>query len=145
MAGLVAITPASGFVGPMGAIAIGLVVGVITYYAVLLRPRTRLDDSLDVFAVHGLGGIWGAIATGIFAVEAIGGTAGLIEGNGGQMLTQLIAVGATIGYSLVVTMIILKVLDLIPGLGLRVSVADEDRGVDISQQGERGFVSDGAD
>ncbi len=145
VAGLVAITPASGFVGPMGAIAIGLVVGVITYYAVLLRPRTRLDDSLDVFAVHGLGGIWGAIATGIFAVEAIGGTAGLIEGNGGQMLTQLIAVGATIGYSLVVTMIILKVLDLIPGLGLRVSVADEDRGVDISQQGERGFVSDGAD
>ena len=145
VAGLVAITPASGFVGPMGAIAIGLVVGVITYYAVLLRPRTRLDDSLDVFAVHGLGGIWGAIATGIFAVEAIGGTAGLIEGNGGQMLPQLIAVGATIGYSLVVTMIILKVLDLIPGLGLRVSVADEDRGVDISQQGERGFVSDGAD
>jgi Amt family ammonium transporter len=145
VAGLVAITPAAGFVGVMGAVAIGLVGGVITYYAVKLRPRTRLDDALDVFAVHGLGGIWGAIATGIFAVEAIGGTKGLIEGNGEQMLTQLIAVGATVGYAFVVTVIILKVLDLIPGLGLRVSEADEDQGVDISQQGERGFVSDGAD
>jgi Amt family ammonium transporter len=145
VAGLVAITPAAGFVGVMGAVAIGLVVGVITYYAMKLRPRTRLDDSLDVFAVHGLGGIWGAIATGIFAVEAIGGTAGLIEGNGEQMLTQLIAVGATVGYSLVATVVILKLLDVIPGLGLRVSEKDEDQGVDVSQQGERGYVSDGAD
>ena len=145
VAGLVAITPASGFVGPMGAVAIGLVVGVITYYAVLLRPKTKLDDSLDVFAVHGIGGIWGALATGIFAVEAIGGTAGLIEGNFEPMLTQVIAVGATIAYSFIATAIILKVLDLIPGLGLRVSEQNEDRGVDISQQGERAFVSDGAD
>ena len=129
----------------MGAVAIGLVVGVITYYAVLLRPKTKLDDSLDVFAVHGIGGIWGALATGIFAVEAIGGTAGLIEGNFEPMLTQVIAVGATIAYSFIATAIILKVLDLIPGLGLRVSEQNEDRGVDISQQGERAFVSDGAD
>jgi ammonium transporter, Amt family len=143
--GLVAITPAAGFVGVMGAMAIGLGAGLLCYAAVQLRPRLGLDDSLDVFSVHGVGGIWGAIATGIFAVEAIGGTKGLIEGNVEQMGAQFIAVGATILYSGIATVIILKVLDVIPGLGLRVSEADEDQGLDISQHGERAFVSDGAD
>ncbi len=145
VAGLVAITPASGFVGVMGALAIGIGAGVFCYGAVLLRAKTNVDDALEVVAVHGVGGLWGALATGIFAVAAIGGTAGLIEGNGEQMLTQLIAVGSTIGYSFVVTVIILKVLDVIPGLGLRVSEAEEDQGLDLSSHGERAFISDGAD
>ncbi|SVC53758.1 uncharacterized protein METZ01_LOCUS306612, partial [marine metagenome] len=143
VAGLVAITPASGFVGVMGALAIGIGAGVFCYGAVLLRAKTNVDDALEVVAVHGVGGLWGALATGIFAVAAIGGTAGLIEGNGEQMLTQLIAVGSTIGYSFVVTVIILKVLDVIPGLGLRVSEAEEDQGLDLSSHGERAFISDG--
>jgi len=143
--GLVAITPAAGFVGVAGALAIGLGAGVLCYAAVQLRPKVGLDDALDVFAVHGIGGIWGAIATGIFAVGAIGGTKGLIEGNADQMVTQLVAIGATLAYSGIATLIILKVLDVIPGLGLRVSAAEEDAGLDISMHGERAFVSDGAD
>jgi Amt family ammonium transporter len=145
VAGLVAITPASGFVGVMGSIAVGFGAGVLCYGAVLLRSRTGIDDALDVFAVHGIGGAWGALATGIFAVAAIGGTSGAIEGNPGQIGTQIIAVVSTMAYSLVATLIILKVLDLIPGLGLRVADSDEDQGLDISSHGERAFVSDGAD
>ena len=145
VAGLVAITPAAGFVNVMGALAIGIVVGVLAYFAVLLRPRTGLDDALDVFAIHGIGGIWGALATGIFAVEAIGGTAGLLEGNPNQLGIQAIGVVATLVYSGVVTIIILKVLDIIPGLGIRASANDEARGLDITAHGERGYVQDGAD
>jgi Amt family ammonium transporter len=145
VAGLVAITPASGFVGVMGAMGIGFGAGLLCYFAVLLRAKTNLDDALEVAAVHGMGGLWGALATGIFAVEAIGGTAGLIEGNAEIMGTQVIAVLATIGYSLVVTAIILKVLDLIPGLGLRAPESTEDQGLDLAMHGERGYVSDGAD
>ena len=145
VAGLVAITPASGYVGVLGALAIGGGAGLLCYAAVLLRPRTGLDDALDVFSVHGIGGIWGALATGIFAVEAIGGTAGWIEGNAGQMATQALGVVATLGYSAVATLIILKVLDLIPGLGLRAPEIEEDQGLDIAAHGERSFVSDGAD
>jgi Amt family ammonium transporter len=144
--GLVAITPAAGFVGVMGALAIGLGAGILCYLAVQMRPKVGLDDALDVFAVHGIGGIWGALATGIFAVAAIGGTSGLIEGgNVDQMLAQIIAVVATLLYSGIVSLVILKVLDVIPGLGLRVSEADEDQGLDISAHGERAFVTDGAD
>jgi Amt family ammonium transporter len=143
--GLVAITPAAGFVGIMGALAIGFGAGLLCYGAVLLRPKTGLDDSLDVFAVHGIGGIWGALATGIFAVAAIGGTAGLIEGNGSQMGVQAIGVGATLVWSGVVTLGILKVLDWIPGLGLRASELDEDQGMDVAAHGERAAVHDGAD
>ena len=145
VAGLVAITPASGYVGVYGAIAIGLGAGALCYIAVYFRNKTGLDDALEVFAIHGVGGIWGAIATGIFAVAAIGGTAGAIDGNGGQVITQIVAVVATMAYSFVVTAIILKVLDLIPGLGLRVSEDEEDRGLDLSSHGERAFVNDGAD
>ena len=145
VAGLVAITPASGYVGVYGALAIGGGAGLLCYIAVYLRTKIQVDDALEVFAVHGIGGIWGAIATGIFAVAAIGGTAGLIEGNAGQMVTQVVAVVATMVYSFVVTLVILKVLDLIPGLGIRVSDEDEDIGLDLSAHGERAFVSDGAD
>ena len=145
VAGLVAITPASGFVGVYGALAIGAGAGVLCYIAVYLRTKIQIDDALEVFAVHGVGGIWGAIATGIFAVAAIGGTAGAIDGNAGQLVTQLLAVVATMAYSFVVTLVILKVLDLVPGLGLRVAPEAEDVGLDISAHGERAFVSDGAD
>ena len=145
VAGLVAITPASGFVGVYGALAIGAGAGLLCYIAVYLRTRVQVDDALEVFAIHGVGGIWGAIATGIFAVAAIGGTAGAIDGNAGQLVTQVIAVVATMVYSFVVTLVILKVLDLIPGLGIRVSNDDEDIGLDLSAHGERAFVSDGAD
>ena len=145
VAGLVAITPASGFVGPMGALAIGFGAGALCYGAVLLRTRFGVDDALEVFAVHGIGGIWGALATGIFAVAVIGGTAGAVESRPGQMVTQLIAVGSTFGYSFVVTFIILKVLDVIPGLGLRAPDPDEDTGLDVALHGERAYVRDGAD
>ena len=145
VAGLVAITPASGFVGVMGAIGIGIGAGVLCYLAVAYREKTGIDDALEVFAVHGVGGIWGAIATGIFAATAIGESSGLIEGNVGQLLTQFVAVGVTMVYSFVVTWIILKILDIIPGLGLRVERASEDTGLDITQHGERAFVRDGAD
>ena len=105
----------------------------------LLRHKTGLDDALEVFAIHGVGGIWGAIATGIFAVAAIAGTAGVIEGNVNQLGIQGIAVVATILYSFTVTFIILKVLDLIPGLGLRVDEAAESQGLDLASHGERGI------
>ncbi|MBI4298654.1 MAG: ammonium transporter [Chloroflexi bacterium] len=145
VAGLVAITPASGYVGMMGSLGIGLGTGILCYIAVLLRPKTGLDDSLDVFAVHGVGGIWGSLATGIFAVAAIGGTSGLIEGNGGQMTKQALGVLATLLWSGIVTLIILLVLKAIPGLGLRASEKEEDEGMDISAHGERAVVHDGAD
>jgi len=145
VAGLVAITPASGFVGVMGSIGIGFAAGAICFVAAEVINRTSLDDALDVFAVHGIGGIVGAMLTGVFAVEAIGGTKGLLEGNGAIISTQAIAVGATLIYSLLVTLVILYVLDKIPGLGLRVEDRGEDDGLDISAHGERGFIRDGAD
>ncbi len=145
VAGLVAITPAAGFVGVMGAVAIGFGAGALGYFAVLLRPKTGLDDSLDVFAVHGVGGMWGSIATGIFAAEAIGGKAGLLEGNAEQVGIQIIGVLATLVYSGIVTLIILKVLDFVPGLGLRPAETSEAQGLDITAHGERAYVQDGAD
>jgi len=145
VAGLVAITPASGYVGVMGALAIGIAAGVICFFAVDLFKRTGVDDALDVFAVHGVGGIVGALLTGVFAVEAIGGTQGLIEGNFLALQANFIAVVATAAYSLVATLIILKVLDVIPGLGLRVAERGEDEGLDLVAHGERAHVSDGAD
>ena len=143
--GLVAITPAAGAVGVMGALAIGFGAGVLCYLGVLIRPKLGLDDALDVFAVHGIGGIWGALATGIFTVEAFAGVKGLVEGNIEQLGIQAIGVGATIAYSLIVSLVILFVLDKIPGLGLRVSENEEDQGLDVVAHGERAYVSDGAD
>ncbi len=138
IAGLVAITPASGFVQPMEAIAIGVGAGVFCYLAVRLRARLGLDDSLDVIGVHGVGGLWGGIATGLFAVAIVGGTDGLFEGNEGQMVDQLVAIGVVAVYSFVVTLIILKVLDLT--LGIRVSEEEEQIGLDVTQHGERAYV-----
>ena len=143
--GLVAITPAAGAVGVMGALGVGLGAGVFCYAAVLLRPKMGFDDSLDVFAVHGIGGIWGALATGVFTVSAFTGAAGLIEGEARQLGIQAVGVIATLAYSFIVSFIILKVLDVIPGLGLRVSDRDEDVGLDVAAHGERAYVSDGAD
>jgi Amt family ammonium transporter len=142
VAGLVAITPAAGAVDAMGAIGVGAGAGALCYLAVRLRSKVGLDDSLDVVGVHGVGGAWGAIATGIFATATItGGAEGLIQGDGAQFVDQLIGVGATMGYSLVVTYVILKVLDMT--LGLRVSEEEEIIGVDASQHGERAYILDG--
>jgi len=143
VAGLVAITPASGFVRPMEAIVIGGVAGVICYLAVRLRERTGVDDSLDVVAVHGIGGTWGAIATGLFAVAAVAavpgtGFDGLFAGNGDQVLDQLAVVAVVWVYSFTMTAVILKVLDLV--MGLRVSEEEEELGLVVTQHGERGYV-----
>ena len=141
VAGLVAITPAAGFVGPMGSIAVGVGAGVLTFYAVRIRHKFGFDDALEVAAVHGVGGAWGAIATGIFAVGGIG----LVNGQTEALVTNVIAVLATISYSFIVTFVILKILDLIPGLGLRADETEEDTGLDIALHGERAYVGDGAD
>ena len=136
VAGLVAITPASGFVGPMGALAIGLAAGVMCFWgATSLKRMLGYDDSLDAFGVHGIGGIVGAILTGVFAVKDIGGTAGMLEGNGGQVMIQVIGVGATMAYTAVASFIILKVIDMV--IGLRVSEEEEREGLDVSLHGER--------
>ncbi len=138
VAGLVAITPASGFVTPGGAILIGLVAGGLCYSATLLRERVRVDDALDVFAVHGVGGVFGAIATGVLATSAVQASyKGLIDGNAGQVLTQLIAVAATITYAVVGTFVIVKVVDGI--LGIRISAKDEELGIDLAVHGEAAY------
>jgi len=135
VAGLVAITPASGFVDPMGARAIGAVAGIVCFWAATWLKRVLgYDDSLDVFAVHGIGGIVGALLTGVFAVEVIGGTAGVLEGNLGQVWVQAYGIGATIVYCAVVSFILLKVIDLV--IGLRVKEEDEREGLDIRLHGE---------
>jgi Amt family ammonium transporter len=140
VAGLVAITPASGFVQPMEAIAIGGVAGTLCYLAIRLRAKSGLDDSLDVVGVHGVGGLWGGVATGIFATASIGGIDGLIEGEPGQMVDQIVAIGVVAIYSFVVTAVILKVLDL--AIGIRLTENDEELGIDVTQHGERGYVFD---
>jgi len=136
VAGLVAITPASGYVDTSAALAIGLVAGAICYSAILLRERLKVDDALDVWAVHGVGGTWGAIATGIFASTAVNaaGRDGLLRGNPNQVLIQLVAVGATWAFSAAATFVILKAIDVL--LGLRVRREDEVMGLDLSQHGE---------
>lgn len=136
VAGLVAITPASGFVGPMGALWIGLAAGAICFWAaVYLKNQLGYDDSLDAFGVHAIGGIIGALLTGVFAVKAIGGTAGVLEGNIGQLPIQATGVGVTIVYDAIVSFIILKVIDWT--LGLRVKDEQERDGLDITQHGEQ--------
>lgn len=135
VAGLVAITPAAGFVGPAGALIIGLVAGIVSFLACTwLKRRLGYDDSLDVFGIHGVAGIAGAVLTGVFAIEGIGGTAGAIEGNGHQILLQLYGIAVTIAYTAVVTFVILKVLDLV--IGLRVDDESEREGLDIRSHGE---------
>jgi Amt family ammonium transporter len=135
VAGLVAITPAAGFVGPKEALAIGLLAGLVCFWgATSLKHKLGYDDSLDVFAVHGLGGITGAILTGVFAVEAIGGTSGALEGNTAQVWIQLYGIGATIIWSACATAVIIFLVD--KTIGVRVSSDSETEGLDISQHGE---------
>ena len=135
IAGLVAITPASGFVAPFGALIIGLTAGAVCYWgAVVLKPKLGYDDSLDVFGVHGLGGITGALLTGVFAVEAIGGTPGMLEGNPGQLLIQLEGIVATIIYCGIVTLVLLKIVDML--MGIRVDEETEISGLDYNLHGE---------
>jgi Amt family ammonium transporter len=134
VAGLVAITPASGFVDPSAAIIIGFAAGVTCYGAILLRERLKVDDALDVWAVHGVGGTLGAILTGVFAVAAVNGASGLIEGNVSQVGKQLVAVAATWIYSGLATFVILKVVGFF--VGLRVEESEEEAGLDSSQHGE---------
>lgn len=137
VAGLVAITPAAGFVDPMGALAIGLLGGAICYGGVMLKSRLGYDDSLDVVGIHGVGGTWGALATGIFAVESVGGVNGLLYGNPGQLWIQFVSVIATWGYCFVVSFILFKVVDRF--MGLRVTLEDELSGLDVSQHSEAGY------
>lgn len=135
IAGLVAITPAAGYVGVASAIIIGAIAGLICYGAMLFRLKKGLDESLDAWAVHGMGGLWGAFATGIFATAAIGGYSGLIEGNVQQFVSNAIGALAALVYALVITLVLAYVIDRT--IGLRVSEEEEYVGLDISQHGER--------
>jgi Amt family ammonium transporter len=135
IAGLVAITPASGFVGPGGALVIGLAAGAGSYWAVTsLKRRFGYDDSLDVFGIHGVAGLIGAILTGVFAAEAIGGTPGLLEGNPGQVLIQIWGVAATVLWCAVASFVLLKIVDA--AIGLRVGKEAEIEGLDLRLHGE---------
>ncbi len=138
VAGLVAITPAAGFVPPIAGIPIGVIVAVVCYYSVVfIKNKLHFDDSLDVFAVHGMGSIWGVLAAGIFASAAVGGTAGLFEGNAGQLLTQFIGIITVAAYAFGLTWIIAKALD--KTIGLRVKQHEETIGLDLAQHGERAY------
>jgi Amt family ammonium transporter len=140
VAGLVAITPASGFVGPLSALIIGALAGIVCYGGILMKSRLGYDDSLDVVGIHGLGGTWGALATGLFANTAINpdGADGLFFGNPGQLWTQFVSVIATMIFAFVVTFIILKLIDLL--MGLRVTDEEEMKGLDVSLHDEAGYT-----
>ena len=132
------ITPASGFVTPGAALIIGLVAGGLCYSATLLKARLKVDDALDVFAVHGVGGIFGALATGVFATRAINPLGqGAIDGKPEQIWIQFVAVAFTVVFAGVVTFVIAKVIEKV--VGLRVSSADEDMGMDLAVHGEAAY------
>ena len=135
VAGLVAITPGAGYVTPMAAIVIGAVAGVLCYGIMLWRQSKGVDESLDAWAIHGMGGLWGALATGIFAVAAINGKSGLLEGNMTQFIAQVVGAGAAVIYAFVITYILAVIVD--KTFGLRVTEEEEYVGLDISQHGER--------
>lgn len=140
VAGLVGITPACGFVAPWGALGIGVTVSAICYGGVLAKARLGYDDSLDAFGVHGVGGTWGAIATGIFATTALtaDGAGGLLDGgNAGRVWVQTVGALATIGYSFVVTFVLARALDAM--IGLRITEEDERTGLDLAAHGETGY------
>jgi Amt family ammonium transporter len=141
VAGLVGITPAAGFVTPMAALVIGFLAGLACFLVVELLVRGRVDDALDVFGVHGVGGIIGALATGVFATKAVNpaGADGLLYGNPGQLWIQLVAVVVVAVYAAAVTWVILKVLGAT--VGLRVSDQEERQGLDTSQHGEVAYQS----
>jgi Amt family ammonium transporter len=139
VAGLVAITPGAGFVTPMASIVIGLVGGVVCYFGVNMKHMFKYDDALDVVGVHGLGGTWGALATGLFASKAVNeaGNDGLFFGNPEQLWIQFVSVVATWVFCFVGTMVILAVVNAI--VKVRVGEEDEDKGLDVSQHGETGY------
>ncbi len=139
VAGLVAITPGSGFVGPISSVIIGGFSGVICYGDIMLKSKLGYDDSLDVVGIHGIGGIWGALATGLFASRLINpaGLDGLFFGNPGQLWIQFISVIVTMLFSFFMTLIILKFVDLI--IGLRITEEEEERGLDLSLHNETGY------
>jgi Amt family ammonium transporter len=135
VAGLVAITPASGFVGPLGSACIGIAAGILCYWGCTgLKNMFGYDDALDAFGVHAVGGIVGALLTGVFAIEQYGGTAGLIEGNPGQVLNQVEGIVIVFVYDAIVSLIILKIVDIF--IGLRVSDEAEREGLDLQLHGE---------
>ena len=138
--GLVAITPASGYVTPLAAIVIGAIAAPISYYAIRFRQRRNLDESLDVWACHGMGGTWGALATGLFATKAVNaaGANGLFYGNPELFITQCITVVVTIAFAFGMTQIIARILDKL--MGLRVSDKEEEVGLDISEHGEQAYA-----
>jgi Amt family ammonium transporter len=151
VAGLVAITPCAGYVVPMGAIAVGIIVTLVCYGAILLKSKLGYDDSLDVFGVHGVGGLTGALLVGVFATTAMTraaginvvagtaqGVAGLIEGSAGLLVSQALSVVAAGLYSFVLTFVILKLVDMT--IGLRVTADEEEVGLDLTQHGERGYI-----
>lgn len=139
VAGLVGITPACGFVGLPAALMIGIVAGVLCYFAIVMKTKLGYDDSLDVVGIHGVGGTWGALATGLFADKAINaaGANGLFFGNPGQLGIQAFSVIVTIGYAFIMSLILLKALDWI--MGLRVSPEDEVSGLDLTQHNETAY------
>jgi Amt family ammonium transporter len=138
--GLVAITPAAGFVTPLAAMLIGAVAAPISYYAIAFRNKRGWDESLDVWACHGMAGTWGALATGLFATTAVNaaGANGLFYGNPGQFVTQLITVVVTIVYAVAITFILTKIISSV--WGLSVSETEEEVGLDISEHGERAYA-----
>jgi ammonium transporter, Amt family len=139
VAGLGAVTPGSGFISPMMGIVVGVVAAIIAYFCILLRTNRKIDESLDVWAVHGMGGTWGTLAVGLFAAVSVNaaGADGLVFGNGIQFLKQLAGVGAIWVFAFGMTWIIGKLLDLT--VGLRVNETEESVGLDISQHGERAY------
>lgn len=139
VAGLVAITPASGFVGPMPSLVIGVGAGVFCYLAVLWKAKCGYDDALDVVGIHGIGGIWGALATGLFASKIINpaGADGLFFGNVAQLGIQALAVLVSVVFVFVGTWVILKLVDAV--MGLRVREDEERMGLDLSQHDERAY------
>ncbi len=141
VAGLVVITPAAGFTTPMYALLMGFLGGGGCFFsATWLKGRLGYDDSLDAFGVHGVGGTLGAILTGVFAVAAVNGKSGLVEGNGTQLLNQVIATAMTWGIAAIASVVLLKIVDAV--VGLRVSEEDEYTGLDLSQHGESGYNLD---
>lgn len=138
VAGLAAVTPASGYIGPVAAMIIGLVVSIVCYFAIMLKGKLSYDDSLDVFGVHGVGGIWGVLATGLFASTLINpaATNGLFNG-GGLIIKQLVGVLVVVVYSFIMTFLLLKIIGFITPL--RVEKDDEETGLDLSQHGEVGY------
>jgi Amt family ammonium transporter len=136
--GLAAITPASGFVSPLASIPIGVIAAMLSYYVMFWRNRTnKIDESLDVFACHGVGGTWGIIATGIFATAGVSGARGLIDGNWLQVPIQIAAIAVIIAFAFGITWLLAKLVDVT--VGLRVSKEEETVGLDISQHGERAY------